>query len=96
MQRAAYTRGDKNTRAQRAKCVNRENLIGGSASKLFACSKPSTAMLVDVPKPKVGSGQVVIKVGGDGLCHTDVALMRRRKVQWDETPPPMLGHEIAQ
>jgi D-arabinose 1-dehydrogenase-like Zn-dependent alcohol dehydrogenase len=28
-------------------------------------------MLVDVPKPKVGFGQVVIKVGGAGLCHTD-------------------------
>jgi propanol-preferring alcohol dehydrogenase len=29
------------------------------------------AMLVDVPKPKAGSGQVVIKVGGAGLCHID-------------------------
>lgn len=28
-------------------------------------------MLVDVPKPKAGSGQVVIKVGGTGLYHID-------------------------
>jgi D-arabinose 1-dehydrogenase-like Zn-dependent alcohol dehydrogenase len=25
---------------------------------------------VDVPKPKAGSGQVVIKAGRAGLCHT--------------------------
>ena len=36
-------------------------------------------MLVDVPKPKAGSGQVVNKVGGAGLCHTDLALIRRKK-----------------
>jgi hypothetical protein len=34
-------------------------------------------MLVDVPKPKAGSGQD--KVGGAKLCHTDLALMRRKK-----------------
>ena len=36
-------------------------------------------MLVDVPKPKAGSGQVVSKVGGAGLCHTDLALIVGRK-----------------
>ena len=39
------------------------------AFRLLEAEQP--AMLVDVPKPKVGSGQVVIKVGGAGLCHTD-------------------------
>jgi uncharacterized protein len=34
-------------------------------------------MLVDVPKPKAGSGQD--KVGGAELCHTDLALMHRKK-----------------
>ena len=36
-------------------------------------------MLVDVPKPKAGSGQAVNKAGGAGLCHTDLALIRRKK-----------------
>ena len=39
------------------------------AFRLLQAEQP--AMLVDVPKPKVGSGQVVIKMGGAGLCHTD-------------------------
>jgi hypothetical protein len=39
------------------------------AFRLLQAEQP--AMLVDVPKPKVGSGQVVLKVGGAGLCHTD-------------------------
>jgi len=39
------------------------------AFRLLEAEQP--AMLVDVPKPKAGSGQVVIKVGGAGLCHTD-------------------------
>ena len=34
-------------------------------------------MLVDLPKPKAGSGQD--KVGGAELCHTDLALMHRKK-----------------
>jgi hypothetical protein len=36
-------------------------------------------MLVDVLKPKAGSGHVVIKVDAAGLCHTDLALLRRKK-----------------
>jgi propanol-preferring alcohol dehydrogenase len=64
------------------------------AFRLLEAERPP--MLVDVPKPKAGSGQVVIKVGGAGLCHTDLALMRRTTAQWGETPPPFtLGHEIA-
>ena len=32
-----------------------------------------------MPKPKAGSGQVVNKVGGAGLRHTDLAWIRRKK-----------------
>ena len=39
------------------------------AFRLLEAEQP--AMLVDVPKPKAGSGEIVIKVGGAGLCHTD-------------------------
>jgi propanol-preferring alcohol dehydrogenase len=50
----------------------------------------------DIPKPSPGGGQLLIKVGGCGLCHTDIALMSWTREQWFDTPPPMtLGHEIA-
>jgi alcohol dehydrogenase, propanol-preferring len=52
--------------------------------------------LQDVPKPAPGAGQLLIKVGGCGLCHTDIGLMARTRAEWLDTPPPFtLGHEIA-
>ena len=54
--------------------------------------------LQDVVKPSPGAGQLLIRVGGCGLCHTDVAIMGKTKAQLDEwhaTPPFTLGHEIA-
>lgn len=50
----------------------------------------------DVPVPSPASGQLLIKVAGCGLCHTDLGLMKRTTAQWDLTPPPFtLGHEVA-
>jgi len=50
----------------------------------------------DVSKPTPGPGQLLIKVGGCGLCHTDFLFMKRTKAEWFDTPPPLtLGHEIA-
>src|ERR1700731_2240180 len=54
--------------------------------------------LRDVPKPSPRAGQLLIKVGGCGLCHTDIAIMGKTKAQLDEwhaAPPFTLGHEIA-
>jgi propanol-preferring alcohol dehydrogenase len=54
--------------------------------------------LQDVPKPSPGAGQLLIKVGGCGLCHTDIAIMDKTKAQLDEwhaTTPFTLGHEVA-
>src|SRR6202165_1789179 len=54
--------------------------------------------LQEVPKPSPNAGQLLIKVGGCGLCHTDIAVMGKTKAQLDEwhaTPPFTLGHEIA-
>src|ERR1700676_105195 len=52
--------------------------------------------LQDVAKPSPGAGQLLIKVGGCGLCHTDIGLMSRTTAEWFDTPPPFtLGHEIA-
>lgn len=52
--------------------------------------------LVEVPKPTPGPGQVVIKIGGSGACHSDLHLLH----EFDEgllpwNPPFTLGHENA-
>lgn len=53
-------------------------------------------VLVDVQKPVAGPGQVVIKIGGSGACHSDLHLMHEFDaglVPWN--PPFTLGHENA-
>jgi alcohol dehydrogenase, propanol-preferring len=50
----------------------------------------------EVPDPHAGPGQVVIKVAGSGLCHTDFTVISREQSYWTNEPPPFtLGHEIA-
>jgi propanol-preferring alcohol dehydrogenase len=50
----------------------------------------------EVPEPHAGPGQVVVKVGGSGLCHTDFTVISRDRAYWKDEPPPFtLGHEIA-
>ena len=50
----------------------------------------------EVPEPHAGPGQVVVKVAGSGLCHTDFTVMSRERAYWKDDPPPFtLGHEIA-
>src|ERR1700721_776253 len=52
--------------------------------------------LVDLPEPEPGPGQVVIKVGGAGACHSDLHVMREfaeGMAPWG--PPFILGHEAA-
>jgi propanol-preferring alcohol dehydrogenase len=50
----------------------------------------------EVPEPHAGPGQVVVKVAGSGLCHTDFTVISRERSYWKNEPPPFtLGHEIA-
>lgn len=52
--------------------------------------------LVDVPEPEPGPGQVVVKIGGAGACHSDLHVMREfaeGMAPWG--PPFVLGHENA-
>jgi propanol-preferring alcohol dehydrogenase len=57
----------------------------------------SQPVLEEVPVPEPGPGDVVIKVGGAGACHSDLHLMH----DFDESaglpwsPPFTLGHENA-
>ncbi|MEU8167531.1 NAD(P)-dependent alcohol dehydrogenase [Micromonospora sp. NPDC049004] len=52
--------------------------------------------IVEVDQPEPGPGEVVIKVGGAGACHSDLHLMDEFEagaVSWN--PPFTLGHENA-
>jgi propanol-preferring alcohol dehydrogenase len=50
----------------------------------------------EVPEPHAGPGQVVVRVAGSGLCHTDFTVISRDLSHWKDEPPPFtLGHEIA-
>ncbi|MEU0514735.1 MULTISPECIES: NAD(P)-dependent alcohol dehydrogenase [Amycolatopsis] len=52
--------------------------------------------LVEVDQPRPGPGQVVVRIGGAGACHSDLHLMREfgaGQLPWE--PPFTLGHENA-
>ncbi len=46
--------------------------------------------IVDIPKPKIGAGEILVKVRASGICGSDV-------MEWYRKPkaPLVLGHEIA-
>ena len=46
----------------------------------------------DIPKPSPGPGQLVIKIGGAGVCHSDLHVMEE---DLGFKPPFTLGHENA-
>lgn len=49
----------------------------------------------DVPVPEPGPGEVLIKVGGAGACHSDLHLMEWPPGTMGFDPPFTLGHENA-
>jgi propanol-preferring alcohol dehydrogenase len=52
----------------------------------------------EVPVPIVGAGEVLVKVAGNGLCHSDVGMMHAGAEAFpfpDWNLPFTLGHEIA-
>ena len=56
----------------------------------------SEPKLMEVEQPDPGPGQVVIKVGGAGACHSDIHLMDEFEeglIPW--SPPFTIGHENA-
>ncbi len=50
------------------------------------------AEIQDVPTPTPGPGQVLIRIGGAGVCHSDLHVMEEDQ---GFTPPFTLGHENA-
>ena len=46
--------------------------------------------IVDLPKPTIGAGEILVRVKASGICGSDV-------MEWYRKPkaPLVLGHEIA-
>ncbi|MDQ2622508.1 MAG: alcohol dehydrogenase catalytic domain-containing protein [Actinomycetota bacterium] len=63
------------------------------AFRLIEWQEPPRIEEVDVPEP--GPGQVLLKVGGAGLCHSDLHLMDWEPGVMPFDPPFTLGHENA-
>jgi alcohol dehydrogenase, propanol-preferring len=53
------------------------------------------AEMVDVEEPIPGPGQVVVKVGAAGVCHSDLHLMHGPRSSSPWQLPFTLGHENA-
>jgi len=66
------------------------------AWRLVSFGKPPELLEVEVPRPR--AGEVLIKVAGNGLCHSDVGLMDPH-VSFPPFPdwhlPFTLGHEVG-
>jgi propanol-preferring alcohol dehydrogenase len=63
------------------------------AIRLTAWERP--AELVDVPVPEPGPGEVLLRVAGAGLCHSDLHLMHWPAGALPYDLPFTLGHEVA-
>ena len=63
------------------------------AIRLTAWEQP--AQLVEVSVPEPGPGEVLVRVAGAGLCHSDLHLMRWRAGSLPYELPFTLGHEVA-
>jgi propanol-preferring alcohol dehydrogenase len=63
------------------------------AFRLLEWQKPPE--LTEVPVSEPGPGEILIKVGGAGLCHSDLHLMEWPPGQLPFDPPFTLGHENA-
>ena len=55
----------------------------------------SEPVLVEVADPTPGPGEVVVKIGGAGACHSDLHLMHDFEGGLPWGPPFTLGHENA-
>lgn len=65
----------------------------GDAMKALKLVSPGTVELQEVPIPEIGPEEVLIKVGGAGLCHSDLHIL-----DMDESWPffgGTVGHEAA-
>ena len=63
------------------------------AFQFVAAQKP--AELREVPVPEPGPGQVLVKIGGAGACHSDLHILEAPPKPGPARAPFTLGHENA-
>lgn len=65
--------------------------------KALRYTGPGSVELLDIPRPLPGVGEVLLRVGAAGICHSDVHVARGTSSlsQLDDLAPFTLGHEIA-
>jgi propanol-preferring alcohol dehydrogenase len=63
------------------------------AYRLLEWQQP--ARLVEVPVPDPGPGEVLVRIGGAGACHSDISVMEWPKGTLPFDVPFTLGHENA-
>jgi alcohol dehydrogenase, propanol-preferring len=61
------------------------------AFQFVEAQKP--AELREVPVPEPGPGQVLIKIGGAGACHSDLHILEAPPTPGPKGAPFTLGHE---
>jgi propanol-preferring alcohol dehydrogenase len=64
-----------------------------TAYQLTAYQQPPA--FVEVPVPQPSAGEVLVKVAGVGLCHSDLLFLDSPEGAFPYTLPFTLGHEIA-
>ncbi len=52
---------------------------------------PDDIRCEELPRPRIGPGEILVRVRSCGLCGTDISKIVERTV----TPPIVLGHEVA-
>ncbi len=62
------------------------------ALRLVAVNEPLT--LEDVSQPEPGPDEVLVRVAGCGVCHTDIGFWKEG-VPTKKSPPLTLGHEVS-
>src|SRR5256714_9467825 len=51
----------------------------------------STVAVEEIPTPRIGPGELLVRVEACGICHTDL-----KKIEYDLLAPPRVyGHETA-
>lgn len=58
--------------------------------KAAAITEKGTVELKELPRPKVGPGDILVHMRACGICGTDL-----EKIHGEHITPPILGHEVA-
>jgi propanol-preferring alcohol dehydrogenase len=64
-----------------------------AAFRLLEWGRPP--VLSDVPVPQPGHGEVLVRVAGVGLCHTDLHFFEAPPGRFDYPVPFTVGHEVG-